>query len=316
MRGKINKRVVARAFATMVLGAAGLILPAAMCGANTNYLDGVRDFPDLVQRVEKESRNGIRRNKDGAVEYIAVDAANDDSLVLICCEPSVRELRCIYPRCTDRGMSALEQMTNLTSLVIVRTNTLPTVSKLTQLHKLDLMCTTMKPADLPCLIKLTNLEDLDTWYAWEMGTNSISAMTNFPHLKRLIIRGGGDRRDEIIANCRTNGYESGTNWDAWRNPGPGEFTAWTNLTSLEELHIRAFADFGDEQLRLLGCLPKLKSLELMRTRVSKNWSNIVSHFPALTNAVAWLPDDTDESTFKPHKWVRNSAGRQAETNSK
>ena len=300
----------------ILTGLAGWILPAAICGADTNYLNGVRDFSDLVRRVEMESRDGIRRNKDGAVEFVALDVANDDSLILISREPSVRALTCIWPRCTDRGMSALEQMTNLTSLVIVRTNALPTVSKLTQLRTLNLMCTRMKPADLPCLIKLTNLEVLDVWGTWEMGTNCISAMTNFTHLRKLIIGGGGDRRADSITYFRTNGYESATNWDGWRNPEAGEFTALTNLTSLEELRISSFTNFGDQQLRLLNSLPKLKSLELKETRVSKNWSNIVSHFPALTNAVAWLPVDTEENTIEAHKWVRNSVVKQTEPNGK
>ena len=51
-----------------MLGAAGWILPASVRAPGaTNYLDGARDFNELAQRIEKECRQCIRRDENGAV---------------------------------------------------------------------------------------------------------------------------------------------------------------------------------------------------------------------------------------------------------
>lgn len=268
----------------------------------TNSLDGVHNFPELVQRVEKRCSTCVKRDKDGAVESIGEMEMTDDEIGLISLGPSVRELNCIWPKFSEQGMNILGQMTNLISLVIVRTNALPTVSKLTQLRRLHFSCSRFKPADLPYLIMLTNLEDLEIRGAWEMGAHSISAMTNFPRLKKLTIGGGGEYCTETIADFRTNGYEIGTNWDGWRKPETSELMALTNLTSLEELQIVNFVDFGDEQLRKLASCPNLKSLVLTETKVSDNWTNIASQFPALTNAEA--SRFINGEGRKEQKWTR------------
>jgi hypothetical protein len=117
VRGKIKKRIVARVCVGLLFGVAGWILAAARCGAATNYLDGVKDFPDLVQRIEENnSPQSIRRNKDGAVEYINLGFARDENLVLISQEPSIREVSFIGTRAAEKGFAALQQMTNLNSL--------------------------------------------------------------------------------------------------------------------------------------------------------------------------------------------------------
>ena len=149
---------------------------------------------------------------------------------------------------------------------------------------------------------MTNLEDLGLHGAWEMGANTISAMTNLTHLKRLVVGGGGEQPARAIAEICKDGYENATDYIGWRKLETSELTALTNLASLEELQLFSFSDFGDEQLRKLGACTNLKSLLLNETRVSDNWTNIVSQFPALTNAEVMRFHDGEGR--EDQKWVR------------
>lgn len=271
--------------------------------ARTNVVQKAKDFGDLMQAIESRCTNCVTRDKDGAVLRILAGFVNDDQLVQISREPSIRELSFVGPpkEVTERGMTALEHMTNLLSLQIARNNFMPRVSKMSQLRRLNTWCSRLKPPDLAYLIKMTNLEDLVIRGDWEMGSNAVSAMTNLTRLKRLVLGGGGDEGScaHWISEFQREGHENGTNWDGWHYPKTDEFKALTNLTSLEELQIWSFTMFGDEQLRDLRQLPNLKSLKLYDTQVSDNWSNIVRQFPSLTNA--------ERSVFDPRlhqEWSR------------
>ena len=74
-----------------------------------------------------------------------------------------------------------------------------------------------------------------------------------------------------------------------------EFKCLTNLSRLEELKILNYANFGDDDLRLLTALPSLKQLTLFDTRESKDWPSIVRQFPALQKEFFFIP------FFKPLK---------------
>lgn len=289
MRGKFNRRIAARVRALIALGAAAGILTAANGRARTNYLDGVKDFDELVQRVEDRNQESIKRNKDGAVEFIALGFASDHTLELVSGEQSIREINFIGTQATEPGFAALQKMTNLSSLSVCggnrRGNSVELASRLSQLRRYNTVQTILKPSDLSYLLRMTNLEELKLPGAWFIGATAISSLTNLPHLKKLMLGGMGDARaEEEITYLRTNSYYAGTNWAAWRKLETSELTTLTNLVSLEELEIYRFSDFGDEQLQRFVAFPNLKSLILEDTRVSGDWRRIVSQFPALTNA--------------------------------
>jgi hypothetical protein len=302
VKGIVNNRGIGGIVLAILFGMVGMFCLAGALPADGRITEAeqAKDFSELAQRLEGRWPDTIRRDKDGAVVYIDPVGATDDEMVLISREPSVRELTFYGPQVTDKGIATLGRMTNLTSLKIARRDIMQTVCQLSRLQRLNLWCTRMKPSDLPYLIKMTNLEDLDVRGVWEMGTNSISAMTNLTHLKRLVLGGGGGESPaRWIAEFRTNEHGNGTNWDGWDYPKTNEFKALTNLTALEELQIFYFTNFGDEQLRELARCTSLKSLILHDTQVSDNWSNIVSQFPSLTNA--------ERSIFDPRlsqKWSR------------
>ena len=272
--------------------------------AATNPSDGTENFKTWAEIIESGNTNNIRRDEDGNVVYIAGELVNEDTLPVISRQPTIRKLIGMQWDISAKGMAFLEQMTNLTALTIIHSNGLQSASKLTQLRELHLSCSRLKVADLPCLMKLTNLEDLSIRGVWEMGAGGMSSLTNLTHLKKLIIGGGGDPNSyaERIAGFRTDGYQSATNWDGWRKPETSEIMALTNLPSLEELQIYYIYDFGDEYLRKLSAFPHLKSLLLNETRVSDNWTNIVSQFPALTNAEVMRFHDGEGR--EDQKWVR------------
>jgi hypothetical protein len=151
-------------------------------------------------------------------------------------------------------------------------------------------------------MQMTNLEELKIWSGSTFGSDAISSLTNLPHLKKLLFGGWGDHFEQI-KEVRVNGGQSRTVYDAERDPRLKRILALTNLTSLEELEIYRFDDFGDEQLRKLASCPNLKSLKLNETGVSDNWTNILSQFPALTNAEA--AKFIDGEGLRKQKWHRD-----------
>ena len=271
-----------------MLGAAGWLLPATRGDTTTNYLDGARDFPELVKRVKAESPDNIQRDKNGAVVYVSAGWVNDDNLALISREASIRELSFGGSRLTDGGIAAVGQMTNLTSLTCLsvgRRNALPPISKLTGLRQLKFVCSAFKPADLPYLTQMTNLEELMLTQGWTLGTNGLAAMTNLTHLKKLTFYAGAyeQRMVEVL-------HLQGPDVEAWRdarpNPFLGEVASLTNLTSLEELNL-GVSDFGNEQLEQLRQLPQLKRLTVFvfsGSQLGKNSLQILDKFPKLEKA--------------------------------
>jgi hypothetical protein len=260
----------------------GWLLVAAKCHAETNSVGETPDFYNFVARAERNRAASIRRDKDGAVVYIGFGELSDDDLLLISEQPSVRELVFYAPKVTDRGVAALQCMTNLISLTIARSNAIPVASELGELQHLNLWCSKLKPSDLPYLMKMTNLVELNARGAYDLGPGGIIAMTNLTHLKKLVLGGGWNSDTRQLV----------------------ELTALSNLTSLEELDLYGFLTFGDEQLRQLASFPNLKTLELDGVNVSDNWSNIVSQFPVLTNAVVSVSDDPQTRPIKKPMWTR------------
>src|SRR5580704_11142885 len=58
----------------------------------TNVVEQAKDFSELVQAIESHCTNCVARDKDGAVVRIWAGFVNDDKLILISHEPSIREL--------------------------------------------------------------------------------------------------------------------------------------------------------------------------------------------------------------------------------
>jgi len=273
-------------------------------GADTNYLDGARDFKELAERMSERNPDSIRRDKDGKVVYIGPGPVSDDNLSLIIREPSIRELCLIGWRVTDKGLAALQQMTNLVSLKLASRNSVQIVCRLTQLRQLDMWCNALRPADLRYLIQMTNLEELEIPAGPMMGSNALTALRKLPHLKRLVF---GDReyiRDGPVKELRTENNAVRTIGDDQQADISKQLQSLTNLVFLEELELQDFEVFGDDELRRLGKLPRLKSLTLYDTPVSENWTNIVRQFPALTNAVARSFEERKEQ-----RWVRERWGK-------
>ncbi len=272
----------------VLLSAAGWFSTPRLFGAETNYLDGARDFSDLVQRLEAESSDRIQRDKNGAVVSISAGWVNDDNMALICREASIRELTVGGLRLTDGGFAAVGQMTNLTSLTclsVSRRNAMPTIAKLPQLRQLHFVCSSLKPADLPFLVQMTNLEELRLVSAWTLGTNGLAAMTNLTRLKKLSFYAGA-YNEGIVAALHLEGPDIEAWRDAQPNPFLAEVASLTNLTSLEELDL-GVNDFGIEQLRPLAYAPQLKRLTVWNysgTRLGKDSPEILDGFPKLESA--------------------------------
>ena len=269
------------------LGVAGWFSAARSCGAETNYLDGVRDFDELVQRIEKRCPACVRRDKDGAVVDISAIGVTDDALAIISREPSVRELTFTRMNVTDKGIAALRQMTNLVSLRVAARNVVQVASNLSQLRRLDFWCSGFTPAELPGLIQMTNLEELRLGRGWTLGTNALAAMTNLMHLKKLNFH-AGMYNEELAKWLGLKGPDLAVWRNGKLNPFLNQVASLTNLASLEELDLE-IQDFGDEQLKQLAGAPSLKrlTLALWNDRLSKDWRRVLEEFPVLENAEVW-----------------------------
>jgi hypothetical protein len=225
---------------------------------------------DLIEQIKHQNTNAVVYNNDGSV--VSLNFFGDyhfqsgKNLKLISGLSSVKEITLRGYFLTEDGVSALQRMTNLATLRVCgknRTNDdFWAICRLNQLQGLDLIFMPFRPADLPYLARMTNLEELKLSSVQLLGSNVLPALTNLVRLKKLRL-GGGDSENKIFA----------------------QINCLTNLKNLEELSIYGFPDFGNDQLRELRHLPKLKRLSLSGKKIGEDWPDIVRHFPALTNAI-------------------------------